>query len=83
MCYSNRQTKKLSTRRREKQMIKFKKPERANSFLSDYRQMRNLFMVGRCNLTANERRNKLAKDMIVWDEISLQERYAEFENLKI
>ena len=76
MCYSNRQTKKLSTRRREKQMIKFKKPERANSFLSDYGQMRNLFMVGRCNLTANERRNKLAKDMIVWDEISLQERYA-------
>ena len=58
------------TRKREKQMVRFKSPASANQFLATHGQVRNLFMVGRCTETASTRRVNLSASLHLWDDIA-------------
>ena len=60
------------SRKREKQMVKFKDPPSANRFLAVHGQVRNLFSLGRYNNTANVRRIKLKEALENWQNIASQ-----------
>jgi len=57
------------TRRRERQMKRFKSAGQAQRFLSDHDQINNLFYLRRDHLTAAEHRASRAQTFRVWAEI--------------
>ena len=58
------------TRRRERQMIKFKSAASANQFIATHGQVRNLFNINRYNNSSAERRACLAEALNIWDDIA-------------
>jgi putative transposase len=58
------------TRRRERQMKRFKSPGQAQRFLSAHDQINNLFNLRRDHITAGEHRTAWAVAFNVWSEIS-------------
>ena len=60
------------TRRREKQMIRFKTAASANRFIAIHGQVRNLFRVGRYTQSASNKRTRIAEALQAWRDISLQ-----------
>ncbi len=58
------------TRRRERQMVRFKSAASANQFIAIHGQIRNLFMVGRYKTSSSNRRSNLSKSLHVWDNIA-------------
>ena len=58
------------TRRRERQMKRFKSPGQAQRFLSAHGQINNLFHLRRDHLNATEYRAARAKAFVVWAEIT-------------
>jgi putative transposase len=58
------------TRRRERQMKRFKSPGQAQRFLAAHDQINNLFHLRRDHLTATEYRATRATALAVWDEIT-------------
>src|SRR4028119_1006003 len=58
------------TRRRERQMKRFKSPRQAQRFLSAHDQINNLFHLRRDHVTASEYRAARARASEVWADIS-------------
>ena len=58
------------TRRRERQMKRFKSPGQAQRFLSAHDQINNLFHLRRDHVTAAEYRSALARAFAIWAEIT-------------
>src|SRR5688572_27938191 len=58
------------TRRRERQMKRFKSPGQAQRFLSAHDQVNNLFHLRRDHLNATEYRAARAKALAVWAEVT-------------
>jgi putative transposase len=58
------------TRRRERQMKRFKSPRQVQRFLSAHDQINNLFHLRRDHVTANEYRAARARAFEVWADIS-------------
>ena len=58
------------TRRRERQMKRFKSPRQAQRFLSTHDQINNLFHLRRDHLSASEYRAARARAFETWAEIS-------------
>ena len=58
------------TRRRERQMQRFKSPRQAQQFLSSHAQIHNLFQLRRHLLTANDHRTARADAFRTWREVT-------------
>ncbi len=58
------------TRRRERQMKRFKSPGQAQRFLSVHDQINNLFPLCRDHVTATEYRAARARGFAIWAEIT-------------
>ena len=58
------------TRRRERQMKRFKSPRQAQRFLSAHDQLNNLFHLRRDHITASEHRAARARAFETWADIS-------------
>lgn len=58
------------TRKREKQMVRFKSAASAQQFIAAHGQVRNLFMVGRYNSSASSRKIRIAESLGIWDSIA-------------
>jgi putative transposase len=58
------------TRRRERQMKRFKSPGQAQRFLSAHDQVNNLFHLRRDHLNATEYRAARAKALAIWAEVT-------------
>src|SRR5215217_1061248 len=58
------------TRRRERQMKRFKSPRQAQRFLSAHDQINNLFHFHRDHVTASEYRTARARAFEMWADIS-------------
>ena len=70
-CLNNRvENAHQPTRKKEKQMIRFKSPASANQFLATHGQVRNLFMVGRYKNSSSLRRDILSNSLHTWDDIA-------------
>ena len=58
------------TRRRERQMKRFKSPGQAQRFLSAHDQVNNLFHLRRDHITAAEYRSVRARAFAIWAEVT-------------
>ena len=71
------------TRRRERQMKRFKSPRQAQRFLSAHDQIGNLFHLRRDHVTASEYRAARARAFEVWAEISgVPPRLLQFDGIE-
>ena len=58
------------TRRRERQMQRFKSPRQAQQFLSSHGQIHNLFQLRRHLLTANDHRAARGRAFLTWRDVT-------------
>jgi putative transposase len=58
------------TRRRERQMKRFKSPGQAQRFLSAHNQVNNLFHLRRDHITATQYRAARAQSFAIWAEVT-------------
>ena len=66
------------TRRRERQIIRFKSAASANQFVATHGQVRNLFNINRYKYSSDDRRSCLSKALDVWHNLAHScEQYAE------
>jgi putative transposase len=66
-----------ATRLREQYMRGFKKPQKAQLFLSVFGTVRNFFKIGFYKLTSEKRKQVLKQAFSLWDQVSLQAHCAQ------